>query len=578
MRQGIFRRALLLYTVVLVAAILFIEIYITGIVRDNYINNLKQSLAIQAALASNIIPSEISSISGSICTRIKETTGSRVTLIGIDGRVLCDSERDPSLMDNHSTRPEIAELMYHDTGWAERYSETLKFDLLYTAKKVTRGGKTAGFIRLAIPLKEIDKSINSLRLEILFAVIPVFLLTAILLIWYTGRIKRFVAQITDYSKSLAEGDLDKRLFLKGAEEFDKISRNLNKMASHLKESINMKEEESYRLGMILKNIPEAMLIISNNGIIELANNSFRSFFGNLTPEKRPVVEIVRNPEFFSLMDSVKESLVPAEIEITIDHPNERHLRVMVSPLFYRTNKVPGFIAVFHDITTQKRLEEVRKDFVANVSHEIKTPVTAIKGFSETLLEGAIDDRGNALRFLNIIRSHSERLNTLVEDLLTLSKIESGVIEINRAEVDLSSVLDAVIETFEKTASEKGLYLRKSLCSANTVITADRDRIMQIMLNLVDNAVKFTEQGGVVIGVNLAGERKTIFVRDTGIGIPERYISRLGERFFRVDPSRSRALGGTGLGLAIVKHLVKAHGFDMEIESREGEGTVVRILL
>ncbi|MBU4321049.1 MAG: PAS domain-containing sensor histidine kinase, partial [Nitrospinae bacterium] len=249
-------------------------------------------------------------------------------------------------------------------------------------------------------------------------------------------------------------------------------------------------------------------------------------------------------------------------------------------------------------TRLKQLEDVRKDFVANVSHEIKTPITAIKGFAETLLGGAIDDKENASRFLQAIKNHSERLNSLVEDLLTLSRIEFGDIKIEKTAVSLDDVIDTVFTTLRDKAEVKGIYLKKEIPENLGEIKTDRNRLTQILLNLVDNGIKFTETGGVTVRVrslesgvwsekDLISGLKTpnsklqnfveILVEDTGIGIPQKHLSRLGERFYRVDSSRSRELGGTGLGLAIVKHLVKAHGWEMKIESTQGKGTIVSIL-
>jgi two-component system phosphate regulon sensor histidine kinase PhoR len=246
----------------------------------------------------------------------------------------------------------------------------------------------------------------------------------------------------------------------------------------------------------------------------------------------------------------------------------------------------GIVLTFHDITRLKKLEEVRKDFVANVSHEIKTPITAIKGFAETLIEGALDDKQNARKFLETIKNHSERLNSLVSDLLTLSGIELGDIQIAKQDVNVGEVIDSVFTTLGKKAQKKGLYLKKQIAPEVGEMRADRDRLIQILLNLVDNGIKFTEKGGITIAVTREkfrgkGDEEsdflTIAVNDSGTGIPKKHLSRLGERFYRVDRARSRELGGTGLGLAIVKHLVKAQGWEMEIESTEGEGTTVRIL-
>jgi two-component system phosphate regulon sensor histidine kinase PhoR len=233
---------------------------------------------------------------------------------------------------------------------------------------------------------------------------------------------------------------------------------------------------------------------------------------------------------------------------------------------------------FHDITELKKSEQVRKDFVANASHEIKTPITAIKGFADTLLEGALDDKEHAVKFLRSIQSNSERINSLVDDLMTISKIEMGVVKIGKASIGFSDIAQAVQTLLREKAAAKNLSLKISINPDIHEIVADRDRLTQILTNLVENGIKFTEQGGVTFGIDKENGKTIIFVEDTGIGIPKQHLSRLGERFYRVDPSRSRQMGGTGLGLAIVKHLVKAHGWDMQIESTLGKGTKVRIFV
>jgi two-component system phosphate regulon sensor histidine kinase PhoR len=321
------------------------------------------------------------------------------------------------------------------------------------------------------------------------------------------------------------------------------------------------------------------LIIDRKGTVTLSSSSATDFFGDIPMTGMQFFEVVRNREFSDLVDTVREALLPGTAEFKLEWPAERYLSVRVSPLFYRENELSGLVAVFHDITQIEKLEEVRKDFVANVSHEIKTPVTAIKGFADTLLEGALDDRENAVRFIRTIKSNSERINSLVDDLMTISKIELGVIKVEKSPVDLKEVFDSIIEVFTGKAEAKGLSLSLSQMPEVREIVADKNRLIQILSNLVDNAIKFTEAGGVTVGVERDPEGKTtLFVEDTGIGIPQKHLPRLGERFYRVDPARSRKMGGTGLGLAIVKHLVKAHGWSMQIESTLGKGTRVKILL
>jgi len=576
MKRHIFKRIFVTHFIVLLLSVIFIEFYITNIVRNNYLTNLKKSLFIQANLISKNIAFEAARKLDNLCKQLKEETNARITLIDSYGKVLGDSDKDSSLMDNHADRPEVQQASHAGTGWSIRHSNTLKYDLLYISKKITENGKLEGFIRLAVPLEEIDKSINTLRMKINLVVILLFLISGLFLVRQTERIRKYVNKIKDYSGALAQGLFKKKLYIEGAGEFTELAHNLNDMAVELEQNINTINEETNRLNVILKSIPDAMLLINTDRTIELSNKAAQELFNTTQLEKLPFIDIIRNPEFSSLIDGAKQSRLASSAELTIDLPEEKHLSVRVSPLFYKVGELAGMVAIFHDTTHLKKLEQTRKDFVANVSHEMKTPVTAIKGFAETLLDGAIHDKENAEKFLDTIKSHSERLNKLVEDLLTLSRIELGVIKINKTDMDISGIIDTVIGTFVVQSAEKDITVKKSIGSDKNIIKADRIRIEQILLNLVDNAIKFTESGDVTIGTGTEDEGEYLFVKDTGIGIPQKYLSRLGERFFRVDPSRSRELGGTGLGLAIVKHLVMAHGWTMKIESEMEKGTVVKI--
>lgn len=578
MKKGIFTRFFVFSAIMLILSIVFVEVYITNAVRENSIEGLRKTLSIQADIISGSIPFESRAPLDSLAKQFKERTGARVTIIATDGRVIGDSDKDSSQMENHASRPEIQQAQFTGAGWAIRHSETLNVDFLYVSKKIAHGGVNLGFVRFAVPLADIYGSINTLRLKLIVAVILALLATGLFFLAHTRKIRKLVLQITDFSRALAHGSLNRRLFLEHAGEFGDIADDLNTMSEELEQLVSRCKEETNRLNVILKSIPDALLIISIHGVVESANDTSAEFFGNIPLTGRPFLEVVRDPGFLSLIDEVKRSRCAGFAELKIDFPYERYLSVRVSPLFYNQSELSGFVCLFHDTTQLKRLEETRKDFVANVSHEIKTPVTAIKGFAETLLDGALDDRENANRFLHTIKSHSERLNRLVDDLLTLSKIELGVIKIEKTPVNISDLIDTVIETLKPGAESKGLSLMKSLKADEIEIMANKDRTLQILLNLVDNAIKFAERGGIEIGTDRKGERLFLYVKDAGIGIPKKYLPRLGERFFRVDPSRSRALGGTGLGLAIVKHLVIAQGWEMRIESEEGKGTTVKILI
>lgn len=576
MKSALFRRIFILYVVVIVLAVSFVEIFITSAVRESYRETLRANLSVQISLAAKSIPFNQTNLDGP-CRELKKDIKARVTIIDLDGRVTGDSDTDSSLMDNHLGRTEISQALLFETGMAVRHSGTMDSDFLYVAKKVTQGQRE-GLIRLAVPLREVDRAVNLLRMKIILTVVSVLLATWIFSVWQTDHLRRLLRQIADFSRSLARGEIDKRLFLKDSGEFNEIADNLTAMSLALQGKIAESEEEKDRLSVILRSVPDALLIIDARGVITLSSASAREFFGDITMTGLPFVEVVRNHDFSDIMDEVRRSLSPGMTTFRIDHPAEKYLSVRVSPLFYHEHELSGFVAVFHDITHAEKLEQVRKDFVANVSHELKTPITAIKGFSDTLLDGGIDDRENAVRFIQTIKSNSERINSLVDDLMTISRIELGVIRIEKSLIDIGDLFENVMEIFRDRAMAKGLALEVSRNPELLQVSADRDRLIQILTNLVDNAIKFTEAGRITVGTDREDGKDIIFVEDTGIGVPPKFVSRLGERFFRVDPGRSRTMGGTGLGLAIVKHLVKAHGWSMQVESRQGRGTKISIFI
>ncbi len=578
MNRGVFKRIFILYAVLILLAFLFVELSIASAIREHYLAGLKQNLSVQASLIADSISFDNRRSIDDLCKQLKERTGARITVIALDGRVIGDSDSDSSTMENHAHRPEIQQAALNGSGMFIRTSDTLKQDSLYVAYRVTSGKTPRGYIRLSVPLQDVDHAVNAARLNILLIVGFVLAGTGLFSLWQFEYLRRLTREINDFAKSLVPHGIGNKLFLKDAGEFSDIADSLNTLSMKLKTVIGEHEEERKRLNEILRSIPDALIIMDSNGIVLLSSAATRNFFGDTPLAGRPFIQVVRNSEFFSLLDEVRTNRKPGVSEFKIEYPVERYCVVRISPLFHGRDELTGFVAIFHDITELKKSEQVRKDFVANASHEIKTPITAIKGFADTLLEGALDDKEHAVKFLKSIQSNSERINSLVDDLMIISKIEMGVVKIEKTSISFVDVADAVQAILREKAEAKDLSLTISINPDIHEIIADRDRLTQILTNLVENGIKFTDQGGVTLGMDKENGKAVIFVEDTGIGISKQHLSRIGERFYRVDPSRSRQMGGTGLGLAIVKHLVKAHGWDMQIESTLGKGTKVRIFI
>ncbi|MDP1759209.1 MAG: ATP-binding protein [Thermodesulfovibrionales bacterium] len=601
MKRVLFRRILLSY--IIIAPLLFIplEIYLSQVIKDNHIAKLKESLGIQAGLIADEIPRHSKDSLDDFCRRYKKKTGARITVIASDGKVIGDSDELSEKMDNHIDRPEIQEAAVSSSGSSIRFSRTVQKDFFYFAVLLDEK-KHKGFLRLAVPLHDMEKAISSLRMRIAIASIVTLLAAILTGLLQARKVTKSIEEIAAFSREVTAGDFKTRLFLKEKGEIGELAKNINAMAHELKKRLERSNEDRHRMEELLKNMPDGFVLLDAQGKVLICNPAAKKVFGvERDIEGRPLLEVIRNVGLTDIMKKVadKEESVVQEMEIS--YPKELYLMATAAPFYYPpgSKNVSGVMLSFHDITRLKQLEDMRRDFVANVSHEIKTPITAIKGFAETLLGGAIDDKENASRFLQTIKNHSERLNSLVEDLLTLSRIELGDIKIEKTAVSLDDVIDTVFTTLRNKAEIKGIYLKKEMPENLCEIKADRNRLTQILLNLVDNGIKFTDTGGVTVrarGTKDEGRETRdecvlhpseavvhrplfieISVEDTGIGIPQKHLSRLGERFYRVDSSRSRELGGTGLGLAIVKHLVKAHGWEMKIESTQGKGTIVSIL-
>jgi len=600
MKRVLFWRILLSYLIIVPLLLISLELYLSSVIKNNYISKLRESLIIQARLIADQIPVSFTGNLDDFCKKYKERTGARITIIDKSGRVLGDSDEPSDKMENHLQRPEIQDAAISDIGSSIRYSKTIQRDLFYLALSLGQASDKK-FLRLSMPLRDIETAMNKIRMRIIITSLIALLVAFLVGLFQTGRIVKIIEEITAFSKEVASGNFKKRLFLGGKDEFGELARNVSNMAQELNRRLTQSEEEKYMIEAILMNMSDGLLLTDTKGRILLSNSAVKNFFGiESLIENKTLMETLRKAELMEMVDKVVETNETTSREIEVTHPRELYLMVTAAP-FSIKGEVSGVVLAFHDITRLKQLEDIRKDFVANVSHEIKTPITAIKGFAETLLEGAIDDRENAYKFLETIKNHSERLNSLVSDLLTLSKIELGDIKIEKTIVNLNDVVDTVFATVRDKARSKGLYLKKEIPPGLEQIQADQNRLIQILLNLVDNGIKFTEMGGVTVkvkseklkvkippyppfskgghgGINNSSlsDFLEIIVEDTGMGIPKRHLPRLGERFYRVDRARSRELGGTGLGLAIVKHLVKAHGWEMKIESKEGEGTKVSI--
>ncbi len=507
-------------------------------------------------------------------------THTRLTLIDAAGRVTSDSDIKSIETDNHLYRPEIQEARLKGKGTAVRYSQTLKTNMLYVAVPLEDGAKVKGYLRLSRSLREIGPSFDHLNRSAFQALLLVLFFALAAALLFSLRAISPIRKLVAFTDKVRRGDAAGMILIDSRDEIGRLRENINGIITTLQEKIKMASAEKEKLEAVFTSMAEGIVVLDAKNRIDTVNRGMERMIdrtGEAIVGMTPL-EAFRNTPLHDALERFRETreTVWQEVSLGNDHPVV--MDVTISAVQGDAGGERKTILVFHDVTQLKKLERVRTDFVANVTHEIRTPLTAIIGFVETLQQGAIDNRQTALKFLETIQENAQRLNRLVDDLLTLSGFELGEMTLHPESLSLPDVLDQVLAIVAARVSEKKLRIVKEIPAEAPKITADRDRLAQILLNIVDNAVKFTPPGG-TLTVTASSEEKgflTVRITDTGVGIPKGEIPRLGERFYRADKARSRELGGTGLGLSIVKHLMRAHGGRMTIDSTPGRGTTVSL--
>lgn len=550
--------------------------------RKRSLIQLKQSMSSQTHLLSHIFSvtlcdssslSKIDSITDELSTGIQ----GRITIIDKQGKVLGDSYvsgKALSSMENHRNRPEVASALLDKPGKSIRYSYTVKEEMLYIASPIKYRGEITGVARLALPLTELRHQQNRIVNIVLLGVVAAFIFSLVLSLGFANRVSRPLRQMMQIGKSMSKGDFTRRTKIKTRDEIGELGEILNQMSDELSQKIAQISEEKSQLDSILSSMVEGVLAVDSSGKVLLVNKTLSQVF-NLSSANygKPYYEVIRNPELNQFIQEVLTNPKEKRKEVSFFHPEEKDFMVQSALVEQKRKGSISLLFVFHDVTEFKKTERVRKDFVANVSHELRTPLTSIKGFVEALRDGAINDPEKSLQFLSIISQHSDRMNKIVTDLLQLSRIESKDFTLKIELFFLKELFDEVFATLKNSAQDKSQILEISLPSHDLQISADRHWITQALTNLVDNAIKYTpEKGKIKIEARDKGESVEIVVIDNGIGVPQKDLPRIFERFYRVDKGRSRESGGTGLGLSIVKHIIEAHGGKVEVKSQEGKGS------
>jgi two-component system phosphate regulon sensor histidine kinase PhoR len=511
---------------------------------------------------------------------LAERSRTRLTLIDAAGRVIVDSDRHLITVDNHLNRSEIQEARIKGKGTATRYSQTLKTDTLNVALPLYDGTNLTGYIRLSRPMLEVAQSVDRIRYSVLEVLILILLLSMILAFFFSKKMVSPIQEIEAFTNRIRKGDVSGMVMIESRDEVGQLARNINEMVSGLQEKIKQANDEKWKLRAAFAGMAEGVMVLDAQNRIESLNKSMTKMISREYVDivgKSPL-EVFRNVELQDAMNRFRQAGDPVLQEIALGDDISLILDVSISAIKNLPGQAPKTMMVFHDVTRLKKLERMRVDFVANVTHEIKTPLTAIIGFVETLEHGAIEDAATARKFLHTIRENALRLNRLVDDLLILSNVELGETKLHIEGLSIADVLERALMLIQANATLKNVSLRTDLSAELPLIRADRDKAVQVLLNILDNAVKFTPEGGKVSITAHEDQQDFITIRitDTGPGMAKSELPRLGERFYRVDKTRSRDLGGTGLGLSIVKHLMKAHSGEMHIESTPGRGTEVSL--
>lgn len=586
------RRIFLTYTLLFLVGIIITGLLSLGFMQKSYMENTEEKLIangnlVNLFLQERIEKDDIQSIDfAKLANEYSKKISARVTFVNPDGQVIGDSEvkaEDVYKMENHLHRPEIQEALTGRIGKSKRVSSTTDVNYIYVAVPLIMGEKIDLITRLAFPLTEINRINFMLMQNVLIAALCGMIVATILGYRYVNSVTKPIREITKTAQSIANGALNNRVYVNTSDEIKILADTFNIMTEKLNATISELWDKNTKLQSTLTSMNEALFAVDKSYKIMLMNPVAKTLF-KIEEEQvmgRHILEVIRNNRLHDVLKDILNSNNVGQTEITIDYPEQRILKIYTNfiRLDMDPNRIIGVMALIQDVTEMRKLEKIRSDFVANVSHELKTPLTSITGFIETLKNGAIENEKVRNRFLDIIEIETERLSRLIDDLLSLSAIEHERLRFTKEKIKVNEAIKEIGDIVERLAAKKEIELIFELDGSLPEIYGNPDWFKQMMINLVDNAIKYTQDGGFV--KVLAYKRYDnifIVVKDSGIGIPKEDIPRLFERFYRVDKARSKKVGGTGLGLAIVKHIVLSFDGEIKVNSELGKGSefIIRI--
>lgn len=580
------KKLLATYILLIIFACIITGYFSLAISQTHYTDQLNQQLITHGQLLIQVLENDYEQNHEIDYQRFAERYGkvlnNRITIMDYNGSVLGDSHvQDPTTLENHGGRPEVKKAFEGEIGVSTRYSESIGVDLLYTAIPF-QIEELRGIIRLSLPLIDvrqmkwqiINYSVTGMLVAGFISMIVAFL--------FSRKFAEPINELTAGVWEIAKGNYNKKIYIHTNDQIGQLADAFNTMTRELKYTVAELRDRNTKLESIVNSMINGIIAIDHDYNIMLINPICYMLFSieDEDVHHRQFYDVIRNQYLFDILEKSMNNEEYVIEEFAYQTRHEKILRVYANPIIskYVENRSIGTLLVIQDITQIRKLEKMRSDFVSNVSHELKTPLTSIRGFVDTLRNGAIDDQKVAKRFLDIIDVEADRLYRLIQDILSLSEIETREKDINMGYNLMKQMVDEVVAILRPRAEEKGILLGVRISPKDTLLYCNQDRIKQMLINLIDNAIKYTEKGEVQISCIKEADKIKITIRDSGIGIPKEHISRLFERFYRVDRGRSRKMGGTGLGLSIVKHIVKLYEGDIQVESKLGQGSIFTVIL
>ncbi|MFN2189373.1 MAG: ATP-binding protein [Candidatus Promineifilaceae bacterium] len=568
------------YIILILVVLVGLAAVLSQIARNAQLDDLQNNLLVQAKVLSENIKDEVGTADVDELDQLSRTWAellqARVTLIGADGLVLGESDEDRTQMDNHIRRPEIQEALLSGKGSSIRYSITVGTEMMYAAVPVLDGDEIVGFARVALPIDAVEANVSQLRQVILTVAFITAIVAAVVAVVVAHRTIRSVRRLTRVASRMADGDLDARVYPEGRDEIGDLTRTFNYMADQLRDQMLDLANEQERIKAVLDNMADGVVITDSLGHITLINPAAEHLLGTDEEEAigRTFTETVRHHE---LIETWQRGCSHQEEQMSVVEliHQESFIQMIVTPLEIAGRE--ACLVILQDLTKIRRLETVRRDFISNISHELRTPLASLKALIETLQSGASDDPPAAERFLDLADQEVDALTQMVQELLELSRIESGRVPLRLAPLMVSEIIEPPLARLKPQAKRKSQKLKVKLPNDLPYVLVDAARIQQVVGNLVHNAIKYTPENGLI---TIQAKREIakddgklyvlISVQDTGEGIPTSEIGRIFERFYKAE--RARSSGGTGLGLAIAKHLVEIHGGRIWVKSKEGKGS------